>query len=256
MSDYRDYENGVADVVALLAGDNATVERNVRMPGRLSGVSRQVDVRITGRMFGLANQVVIIDCKRWGSKVDVADVGSFVDLVRDVGADGGLLITSSGASQGAHTRACAEAQHHIQVLSVDELRRLAPAGTITVSYRINGDDQAVAERSLRNAGLRVVRSMAWPEEDGTIVIDAFRHHGSRRPGVEAWKAQTMSAEHALTRSGVEFAEVMRGITNSGGTPAHKGPERIGAQLEFQRSRQSMSRPTMRMTVARQSAAWR
>lgn len=36
MSEYRDYENGVADVLAFLAGDSATVERDARLPGRRS----------------------------------------------------------------------------------------------------------------------------------------------------------------------------------------------------------------------------
>lgn len=34
VSEYRDYENGVADVLAFLADDSATVSRDVRLQGR------------------------------------------------------------------------------------------------------------------------------------------------------------------------------------------------------------------------------
>jgi hypothetical protein len=37
LSEYRDYENEVADVLAFLAGEAATAERDVRLPGRRSG---------------------------------------------------------------------------------------------------------------------------------------------------------------------------------------------------------------------------
>ena len=45
MSEPRDYENGVADVLAYLL-PGASVSRNVRLPGQLSETQRQVDVLI------------------------------------------------------------------------------------------------------------------------------------------------------------------------------------------------------------------
>jgi hypothetical protein len=62
-----EYENGVADVLAFLAGDSAVVERDVKLPGRNSGAIRQVDVRAYGRIFEMANASLIVDCKRWGN---------------------------------------------------------------------------------------------------------------------------------------------------------------------------------------------
>ena len=49
----RDYENGVADVVAFLGGGGAHVERDVRIRGTRSGSWRQLDVVVRGRVFGL-----------------------------------------------------------------------------------------------------------------------------------------------------------------------------------------------------------
>ena len=67
VSEYRDYENGVADVLAYLAGESATVRRNVRLPSRSAGRPRQIDVLVTGRIFGMADATLVVDCKRWGT---------------------------------------------------------------------------------------------------------------------------------------------------------------------------------------------
>jgi hypothetical protein len=64
MTTYRDYENGVADVLAFLVGDAASVERNVRLPGRRSSRSRQIDIVVKGSFFGLTDGLMIVDCKR------------------------------------------------------------------------------------------------------------------------------------------------------------------------------------------------
>lgn len=74
-----EYENGVADVLAFLAGNSAVVDRDVKLPGGHSGVIRQVDVRARGRVFGMADATLMVDCKRWGKPVDVGDAGAFVD---------------------------------------------------------------------------------------------------------------------------------------------------------------------------------
>lgn len=99
-----EYENGVVDVLAFLASDSAVVDRDVKLPGRNSGAIRLVDVRACGRIFGMAAASLIIDCKRWGKPVDVADASKFVDLVEDVVADVGLLVTTQGTSATAQKR--------------------------------------------------------------------------------------------------------------------------------------------------------
>jgi hypothetical protein len=88
--DFREYENGVADVLAFVTAGQASVQRNVHLDGRLSGVKRQIDIFVHGRIFNFADATLVVDCKQWKSPVDVADVGSFIDLVKDVGADFGL----------------------------------------------------------------------------------------------------------------------------------------------------------------------
>jgi len=71
-----EYENAVADVLAFLAGDSATVERNVKLYGRRSKTDRQIDVVVRQRSFG-AETVLIVDAKRWDKPLDVADCRDF-----------------------------------------------------------------------------------------------------------------------------------------------------------------------------------
>ena len=76
MSESRDYENGVADVLAYLL-PGASVSRNVKLVGQLSETQRQVDVLIRSVPEDEASATLVVDCKRWSSKIDVADVGTF-----------------------------------------------------------------------------------------------------------------------------------------------------------------------------------
>ena len=96
-----EYENGVADVLAYLAGEAAIVERNIRMPGNRSGKRRQIDVKVTGALFGSGDATMVVDCKRYTKPIDVNHVGAFVALVEDVGADIGLLVSTVGISPAA-----------------------------------------------------------------------------------------------------------------------------------------------------------
>ena len=61
-----EYENGVADVLAFVVGDSAVVNRDVRLPGHISGAVRQVDIQVIGCVFGVGDATLAVDCKRWG----------------------------------------------------------------------------------------------------------------------------------------------------------------------------------------------
>ena len=100
---WRDYEDFVEQWAGGLVGDSATIERNVKMPGRRSGVARQVDPRITGVFAGAAVGPVtaVLNSKLRRRNLDVTAVGAFADLVDDVGADIGVLVTNRGFSVAA-----------------------------------------------------------------------------------------------------------------------------------------------------------
>ena len=145
MPEWRQYENGVADVFAFLLGDKATVERNVKLPGMLSKEPRQLDIVVRGRVLGRDEATLVVECKRWRSKLDVEDVGCFIDKIRDVGAKFGMLVTTVGATAGALERARAEPDLHVKIMPLDELQRWAPKGTMHTTYRLSAARQEKAE---------------------------------------------------------------------------------------------------------------
>ena len=82
----------------------ARVEKNIRVRGRRSGTDRQIDVAVRVKT-GQFELFIAIDCKDYGSKVDVKDVEEFMGLVEDVGAHQGALVTTVGYTEAAKKRA-------------------------------------------------------------------------------------------------------------------------------------------------------
>jgi hypothetical protein len=128
-----EYENGVADVLAFLANDAAVVERNVQMPGAKSNADRQIDVKVTGRIFGAGNATMVVDCKRNKKSLDVIAVGAFLGLVEDVGADIGLLVTTTGASEAAYTHAKSVRGIRLDILPIETLAAWSPREPLSLT---------------------------------------------------------------------------------------------------------------------------
>ena len=82
----------------------ATVEQNVRVMGRRSGVEREIDI-VVRMKAGQYNLFVAIDCKDYKRNVDVKAVEEFIGLARDVGANKGAMVASRGFSNAAKNRA-------------------------------------------------------------------------------------------------------------------------------------------------------
>jgi hypothetical protein len=221
LSEYRDYENGVADVLAFLAGESATVERNVRVPGRRSGRPRQIDVLVRGRIFGMADTTLIVDCKRWRTPVDVKAVETFIGMIEDVGADVGMLMTTSGSTGTARERARSERGVHLEVMTLQELMAWSPPGTVTTTYRLPVDRQEDAEKVLRTAGFRVAPTEAFEAPAGEVVLNVIRHYGTRTPSADVQERHAAEAVAALGSIGVDHTHVAHGITAGGGTPGHR-----------------------------------
>jgi hypothetical protein len=221
MSEPQDYENGVADVLAFLLEGRATVSRNVRVQGKFSETRRQIDVLVRSHPKGGVPTTLVVDCKRWANKIDVADVGSFIDLAKDAQADSGLLITTSGASKAAYTRARNAENLRIDIMPIDELKAWRPEGTVTVVYRISNDRQTDAERVLRNAGFRTVPTTGYECDEGRFLLEVFRHYGTKRPGGELQSSGFQMCERALTKAHITFDRAANGVVAGGGTPNHR-----------------------------------
>ncbi len=218
-----EYENGVADVLGYLAGDAAVVERNARMPGRLSGKRRQIDVKVTGTVFGSGNVTMIVDCKRYKKPIDVTHVAAFVGLVEDVGADVGLLVTTTGISDAARTYAENQRGIWLNVFSVDELTAWSSEGTVHWDYAIPEDRLQEAIRAARRAGFRVRPIAVDPERgDVGVGIKVFRHLGVPNPPGELQIEARDALLSAFAQAGIDDpVSLAGGITVDGGTPGHR-----------------------------------
>lgn len=217
-SEFREYENGVADVLASVVGEGGIVRRNVRL-ATCSGVRRrQIDVLVEGNIFGLTDARIIVDCKRWKTAIDVGDVDKFIGMVEDVGAVMGILVSAVGATSGAVERAEGARGVRIKPLSIAELNSWRPAGTVFKTLEIDPADLEAAAGSLRAAGLRVAVKEAGADYTR---IEAFRHHGTANPSGELQREQHDLADAVLNKRGIAYKSLGQGITVSGGTPNHR-----------------------------------
>jgi Restriction endonuclease len=105
--EWRQYERHIYERLKEAGGPDAEVKFDQSLPGRFSGIDRQVDALATGHYAGEIEKAVTaaVDCKFYKRKVDVKGVEAFIGLIDDVGTDLGLLITTAGFSDAAVQRA-------------------------------------------------------------------------------------------------------------------------------------------------------
>ncbi len=102
-ADSRDLEILVAKIQQQLA-PQAEVLHDVKLDGRQSKTKRQIDVLVRQKVGQYEIQIVI-DCKDYNKPVDVKGVEEFQGLLRDVGAQRGVLVCPKGFSEAAKARA-------------------------------------------------------------------------------------------------------------------------------------------------------
>jgi hypothetical protein len=218
-----EYESGVADVLAYLAGAAARVERNILMPGKRSGRDRQIDVRVSGALFGSGNATMIVDCKRYTKPINVNHVGAFIALVEDVGADIGLLVSTVGVSEAAQRYADNVRGVRLDIISVDDLAAWSPRGTVQFDYAVPENVYPESVLLVRRAGFRVrpVEVEAWRGDVG-IGFRAFRHLGALNPTGEQQIDSRERLLAALRSIGLpDPVSLGSGIVIGGGTPSHR-----------------------------------
>jgi hypothetical protein len=98
----------------------ALIKKNAQLPGRLSKTNRDIDILIESQIFGHSIQIAI-ECKNWSSKLDVADVGVFIDRLKDVGISKGVIVSKLGYTNSAHQRARSEIELQLQVLDFENM---------------------------------------------------------------------------------------------------------------------------------------
>lgn len=213
----HEYERGVADVLAYLTGEDATVEHNVHLPGFESGQDRQVDVFVRGTIYGASDATMAVDCKRWNKPIDVAHAGVFKGLIEDIRADFGLLVTTRGASEAARRLLSSARGLRVDMLSLEELAGWRPAGTRFVRYRVKQRDADSAGAAMRRAGFRVCSVTLGATADDEVALEGFRHY----PRAAGAPDMFGPLGDALRSVGVEPQVIGSGVSIGGGTPRHR-----------------------------------
>ncbi len=103
--DWEVYERFVAHLMMLDLSTDLCVTPNARIQGKVSGVSRQVDVLIDARHTRDDSRRIIVDAKRRKRMIDVTHVEAFLGLMEDVGATHGYLVCPAGHTDAALKRA-------------------------------------------------------------------------------------------------------------------------------------------------------
>jgi hypothetical protein len=97
---WKTFERVVYELQRSFSPHEATVTPNDHISGHDSGTDRQVDVSIRMRVANY-DILIVIDCKDCKVPVDLKDVDAFDGLLRDVRANKGVLISSSGFTRAA-----------------------------------------------------------------------------------------------------------------------------------------------------------
>ncbi len=118
---WSEYESKVLDYFkAKFNMEN--IQKNIKLPGKLSGTLREIDVLVETQVADLHISIAI-ECKNWQTKLDVADIGSFIDKLNDIGISKGVMISKNGYTEAAYKRAYSENDIQLFVLDFENLNQ-------------------------------------------------------------------------------------------------------------------------------------
>ncbi|MEQ8267299.1 MAG: restriction endonuclease [Parvibaculum sp.] len=100
---WQQFELEVAQALAL-EYSHATIQKNILKPGLLSRTNRQCDITIEETVDGKIEET-IVEVKQRARQIDVKEIDAFSGMLRDIGVNRGILITSKGFSKAAINRA-------------------------------------------------------------------------------------------------------------------------------------------------------
>lgn len=114
---WRIYEKAVASLKEAFGDCDVSHDRLVT--GRRSGVKRQVDIWLSVTVGGRHELTVAVECRCYEKPLGIKDVDAFYGFLDDVGANKGVLVSSSGFTDGAKKRAD-NSTIELQVLTLEE----------------------------------------------------------------------------------------------------------------------------------------
>lgn len=127
--EWKDYENEVLTECSRVFR-NSNIQYNVHIKGLYSKRMRQIDVFVEDEK----GVIYVFDAKKYNTKIDVKDVESFIGMIKDVGADYGVIVSEKGFSKAAINRAhLGENNIEVDILSLNELKRFQAEGAFPYS---------------------------------------------------------------------------------------------------------------------------
>lgn len=115
--EWQDYEKIVLEECRRVFR-NADISHNVHIKGLYSKRMRQIDVLVQTDK----GTVYVVDAKKYGIKVDVKTMESFIGMVKDVGGNYGIIVSEKGFTKAAINRAhYGEDNIEIDILNLHEL---------------------------------------------------------------------------------------------------------------------------------------
>lgn len=121
---WKEYEDEIFEELRRRYPD-VPIKRNAKVLGRISQTPRQIDVLIEAQVLDSPVRV-IVDAKKRTKPIDVNDVESFIAMMADVEAHRGILVSTTGYSKTAVSRAHNEINQDVEldVFSLEELKHL------------------------------------------------------------------------------------------------------------------------------------
>lgn len=127
--EWKEYENEVFTECSRVFR-NSNIQHDAHVKGLYSKRIRQIDVLVEDEK----GVIYIFDAKKYNTKIDVKDVESFIGMIKDVGADYGVIVSEKGFSKAAINRAhIGEKNIEVDILSLNDLRRFQACGALPYS---------------------------------------------------------------------------------------------------------------------------
>jgi len=117
---WQDYEKKVLNYFKLKF-NTSNIQQNVKLKGNLSQTSREIDILIEKQVADF-NILIAIECKNWSSKLDVSDIGKFIDKLNDIKVSKGVMVSKCGYTKAAYNRALCETDLQLFILDFENLK--------------------------------------------------------------------------------------------------------------------------------------
>jgi ribosome-associated translation inhibitor RaiA len=136
VSDWKQYQEDAASFFRSIGMD---AETDVTIEGVRT--THDVDVLVKSKHVGF-EALWIVECKHWSKPVNKLHVLGLRNIVHEVGADKGIMLSESGYQEGAHEAATLT---NIQLTSLSELKKTSRQDVFAMRFRDLFDRLAKAE---------------------------------------------------------------------------------------------------------------